>query len=249
MSIQEKYKQNYILIMYWWRKSIGIIYLDPSALAASCSAAIHVKRFGSLLQRNDVGRRRKWKFSISSSLCMIFLFEREYLFIRIVIMILYIRPNEISLVSSTEINQPLTWDICEKVHNQPDSHQMDDDGRHKSSKMILGCCDSTNIRKIHLVLAPQSCSTAVRISNTVCVCTHVQSKHNDWMALLYSVWIFCMESWHQLPALEYLPSNTRMAWDMVLKYFVVFPHSRLLNRSFAMKNGYAEHTEHILRET
>lgn len=33
--------------------------------------AIHVNRFGSLLRRNDVGRRRKYEFSISSSLQMI----------------------------------------------------------------------------------------------------------------------------------------------------------------------------------
>lgn len=68
---------------------------------------------------------------------------------------------------------------------------MDDDGRHKSLKMILGCCDSTNIRKIHLVLAPQSCSTAARISNTVC--THMCKVNTmiEWHCYIlygYSVW-------------------------------------------------------------
>lgn len=82
-------------------------YLVPFAIAASCSAAIHVNRFGLLLQRKDVGRRRKWKFSISSSFWMTFLlFVRGYLNVRIVCSLIniYVIPN---------INDYILWILME----------------------------------------------------------------------------------------------------------------------------------------
>lgn len=56
------------------------VSISEAYLCAHCfsSFAIHANRFGSLLRRNDVGLRRKYEFSISSSLHMI-PFERGWL--------------------------------------------------------------------------------------------------------------------------------------------------------------------------